>query len=414
MCSSDNNFIITTVAIKGEQALTLQNKTYATLHRANATVEFESNVYYLFCVITELCGDIHVTSDNNNVTVTTSTGETKDEISVKVIIYASLLLTLILVITSLLVLIIILVVKSKRNFSQAANLRLQKQSIFEAIRNETVSSILPNTTTHNYEDPDITGFNPTYCSTLTQIVTGSNSNTEIFLNAQLSSASNDDSQNSCLQASNNIKRTRVPEMQKPLDDGATHKSPENNNTHAQANKNTAAHYDDTVIGYHDDAVLQSNKNKNYSNYARLQHTTNGRPTDDNEEIKWVTNPQYKDVPLTHVIGYSSKNTPLTSEVAGETTYEDTEVNYNSCRNLHVNTENDTLSENGNNFSSTIWDRDRSSYVTGYSPQFKLPYASATKSLTVSTYREGGNEVPLNPMSLPISVNSICDLNATIV
>ena len=412
-CSSDNDFIITTVEIIGEQALNLQNKTYATLHGANETVEFESNVYYLFCVIIELCGDTHVTSDNDDVTVTSSI-ETKDKILVQVIVYILLISILIVIITLLSILIIILVLKSKKNFSQAAKRRphiFSTEVVFDENINEIAGNHLP-TSTHSYEDPDITlkSFNPTYYSNT--IATENNSNVEALNNVvQPSSspcASIDNSQYSCLQASNNIKCSCLPETQNSMDDDANHKSSENDNTEGINNNSTTTYYDDTVIAYYDDTILQSNKTENHSNYAKLQHIsleTNKIPTDDNEEIKWVTNLQYKDVPLTHdVTAYSSKKTPLTCEVVGEAYHGDTENN--SDGNLHNNTENATLSENDNdNVCSTTWDKDRSSYVTGYSPQFKLPL---TKSLTSSTYRESGNEMPVNP----IPVVSICEWNST--
>ena len=402
----------------------MQNKTHATLRRANTTVEFESNVYYLFCVITELCGDTRVISDNNVTVAVSSTGETKDKIPAQTLIYISVILIMIVIILSILI-IIIWVLKSKKNFSQAADSRqhfLSTEVVFEEHRNEIAGSRLSNlklnTGTHSYEDPDITlnGFNPTYySSTLTQIPRGSNSNAEGLNNVlQPDSnfcASNDNLQYPCPQASNNIKCTYLPEMQKCMDDDidVNHKSKENDDAQVINNNNSpTAYYDDTVIAYHDD------KTKNHSNYAKLQHTTfetNETPTDENEEIKWVTNPRYNDVPLTHVgvsknlTAYSSKKTPLTRGVVDEACYEDTVVE-NSCRNLHSNTENVTLSESDNDkFSSTTWDKDRSSYVTGYSSQFKLPL---TRPLTASTYREGGNEVPINP----IPAVNICEWNST--
>ena len=407
--NNDNPFIITTVAITGEQAFSLQNQTYAKLQRVNTTVEFESNIYYIFCVITSLCGDPH----DNNGTVSSS-NDTKDEVSMQVI-YISLVLILVVVITSLLLLVIFWIVMSKKNLGARPDKGRSQPHIFstevvsELGRNELMGNYqLTNSDLHvkphEYEDPDIALKHtlPTHC-----IYTGTLEQVEEIENHENSSlkddidassdilqpsgdvyAFNGNSQSSCLQTPTNIS----------INSDVKYKTEE---TQMVSNDSTTA-YDDTII-------LQSNHTN--TTYDRLQHgdlKTNEMSTDNNGEIVWVTNPNYEDtdnVPIAHVDA-SKNSTACFSQLP----YEVIDGAYYETENsLNTNTESSTLSEGDKRFTTTTWDKDRSLYVIGYSYQFRTPHS---RSFTSSTYRDIGNdEVPMSPITLSTKTG-ICQWNLT--
>ena len=407
-CSSDIAFVITNVMIKGEQALRLQNITNLKLHRANVTVEFKSNVYHIFCVLTDLCGDISVAPDDN-ITVSASSNTATNKIADEVIIYILLVLILIVVIALLLIIIIIRkVLKSKKYFFQTAKNTsyphvISTEVVFGESRNEIAGKMPDDTRAHEYEDPDhditIKYFNPAYQrNTSAQITTANFSNAETLINdLQTSSVSNgNSSQYACLQVGH-------AEVQGSMDNDVNCKSEENDSTQV-INNNSTTNYDDTVVSIYDDTVLQPNKTNNSSNYDKLQHTAleTSKIPEDNEEIKWVTNPNYNsvNVPITP-ISTSTKKAKLSYE-AIDKGYDDTIVEIN-CKNCNTATVMTTSPEN-NNISSTTWDKDRSSFVTGYSSRVILPQA---KLSTSSTHREG-NEVPINQLSSQMPVASICE------
>ena len=400
--------MIANIEIKGEQALSLQNIANSKLQGANVTMEFESNVYFIFCVLTDLCGNISAAPDND---ITVSSSNTaNNKIPDKVIIYILLVLILIVVTTLLLIIIVIWTLKSKMYFSQAAKSTshphvLSTEVVFGESESETAENMPNDTRAHQHEDLDITikHFNPMYQrNTSTQIAeTLSN-------NLQASNdfcASNGNSQCSYLQISNTITCMSHPEVQRRVVDNVNVKFKVNDN--AQVNNNSATYYDDTAISYYDDTILQSNETKNGSNYDKLQHATldSSKILKDNEEIKWVTNPNYDNVkaPITPV-GTSANKAQLSCKAADKECYDGTAIEV-ACKNCSSGTVISTLPENGN-FSSTAWDKDKSSFVTGYSSRVILAEVKSS-----STHREG-NEMPINQMSLQIPVVSICEWNST--
>ena len=188
------------------------------------------------------------------------------------------------------------------------------------------------------------------------------------------------------------------EVQRSVDDNVNCKFTVTDNAQA-INNNSTTYYDDTAISFYDDTILQSNKTKNDSNYDKLQHATldSSKILEDSEQIKWVTNPNYDNVnvPITPVDTSTNKAQP-SCKVVDKNFNDDTvvEVACKNCENC--------------NFSSTAWDKDKSSFVTGYSSLSRVMLSQAKYS---STHREG-NEVPINHISLQKPIVGICEWNST--
>lgn len=392
-CSSDNAFIITTAGIKGEQAFTFQNQAYAKLQTTNITVEFESHLYYLFCVTTLCAGDL-ATTPNNNGTVS-STIENKDVTPVQVLIISFVLILVVGVI--LLILILVLIGIKKKPSPQVAKNRSHVQiSSTEVVYSEdsngvTGSDMLNSsvhTNSHSYENPDVITVNPGYDMTSIHI-------RKHFAHSGIlhpSSNSNGNFQN-CTPSS--MKHIQLPVIQKCLDDIDC--------SNYQSKASHSVQMTDSGSPTGDDVAVHSNKN-----YDKLQHfhlQPHEMPTDD---IEWVTNPSFKDADDASV-SYVAASIPCTSQLPYAIRHE--ACNKNTKFHIDTDTEN-TLPEN--NKLSTAWDEDKSSYVTGYSPQFKIP-SDVVRSfnMTSSTCRDAENEVPTTPIMMQTShVVNICEWNST--
>jgi len=351
-CFSNNTFIITTVAIKGKQALNLQNQTYTKLQKANRTIEFESNVYYVFCVTTALCGDVLASSKNSTVS---STSKIKDKDSVPVIQLLIILFALILVmtITLLLLLIVIWALCGKKDLSSQGKSRLHPSAVVvdKQCRNGVTDNDLPNsslhtTNAHNYEKVDVpeisvTNLNPSYH--------------EWNIN----------------------------------DDNCGNNS---------VNDNTEAPQTDILQISNNSQVIDINTTYNKS--TLIHSKSNEVATTDSAEIKWVNNPNYLSVSKC----YALKKTQPPNEAIDETCSE--EMSKDTCKSLLIlqsasGTESTTVSENSKFDVTSTWDKDRSSYVTGHSPQFKIPARSL--SITTSINRDFENEASLNIITAPLPI-----------
>ena len=292
-------------------------------------------MYYIFCVLTHLCGDISVALDGN-ITVSASSNTATNKIADEVIIYILLVLILIVIIALLLIIIIIrIVLKSKKYFFQTAKNTshpyiISTEVVFGESRNEIEGKMPNDTRAHEYEDPDhditIKYFNPAYQrNTSAQIATANFSNAETLINNLQTSinfcgSSGNSSQCSYLQ----IVMLRCKEARTMHDVNC--KSEEHDSAQV-INDNSATNYDDTVVFIYDDTVLQPNKTNNSSNYDKLQHTAleTSKIPEENEEIKWVTNPNYNNVNVSITpVSNSTKEAKL-SYVAIDKGYDDTIV-----------------------------------------------------------------------------------------